>query len=187
MQPVHVLSAARTQLIPYGELAPGQAAAIRNEIIGRIVAEVQARTRLSIDKLVVRDIRAKDDITLYTAAVSAAVEDWGMLTGTTADAYETMATGTVADQRWLGIFGVKTSPDVSCTALKFNVGGGDRAIWQLQALNEEDGYVGFTPFGVVMTQNSPYTISRFVRQASSSAFIILKGVVVEPRGKVISP
>lgn len=182
------MGASLCQLIPVSELAPGQAGAIRNEIVRRMIAEAMAKTNLSEDKIVVRDIRAKDDVILYSGGSAVDLEDWGCVTGTTANAYETMAADTMADQRWIGIYGVKVDEDaLSCTALKFNIGGADRVIWQLQALNEDDGFVGFCPSGVIIPQNDPYTISRWVRIASTSTHIVLKGVVVEPRGKLISP
>jgi len=170
-----------TQLIPFSELTPGQSGKIRNDCIEALLTEASLRLKLPRERLVVRDIRAKSDLDFT-------YEDWRETTGATADAYETMTTGTMGDNRWIGIFGVKADADnFACTAIKFNIGGGDRAIWQLQSLNEEDGMVGFSPTAVVIPQNTIYTISRFVRSASSSCTLVLKGVVVEPRGKVVSP
>lgn len=175
------------QLVPFSELAPGQAAKIRSDLISGIIAMATTQLKLDPSKLVVRDVRAKDDLTLYTAGSASGVEDWGCVTAATANAYENLATGTMGDQRWIGIYGVKINPGCACTALKFHIGGGDRVIWQLQGLREEDNMVGLCPAGVVIPQNSPYTISRFVRLGSSPAYIVLKGVVIEPRGRVISP
>ena len=175
------MGASVIQLIPKSELAPGQAAAVRNEIIGQVLQRAANELKMTIDKLVVRDIRPKSDLD-YT------YEDWRETTGATADAYETMSTGTLADQRWIVIFGVKDDVDNrSCTAIKINVGGADMAIWTLQQLGEEDNMVGISPGGVVIPPNAPYTISRFVRSASSTSNLVLKGVVIEPRGKVVSP
>ena len=177
-----------TQLIPASELGVGQAAAIRNEIIKRILADAARILNLQPDRMIVRDIRVKEDLVVYSEASDADIEDWSVLTGTTADVYETMATGSAGDQRWIGIYGVKGDIDrMPVTALKFNVGGGDRAIWQLQCLKEQDDMVGFSPAGVLIPQNTIYTISRYVRSVSAACFIALKGVVVEPRGLVLSP
>jgi len=175
-----------TQLVPFSELSPGQAGSIRNQIIQALVADCAARTNLPEDRLVVRDIRVKDDLVVYTAGTDADVEDWGCITGA-ALGYETMTTGTMGDMRWCGIYGVKIGPSCACTALKFNIGGGDRVIWQLQSLRSEDDYVGICPTGVTIPQNTIYTISRYVTLVTSQAFIALKGVIVEPRGKVVSP
>lgn len=173
--------AAQIHLIPLSELAPGQAGAIRNQIIRGMVQDAVSKLRLQPDKLVVRDIRADTDLDY-------GFEDWGEKTGLTADVYETMSTGTMADQRWVGFFGVKTDAESqSVTALRFNIGGGERAIWQLQSLSEQDSYIGFCPAGIIIPPNAPYTIERWVLMASMPAHIVLKGVVVEPRGKVVSP
>lgn len=177
----NILSAAQVQLIPASELAPGQAAAIRNTAIQQLITDASKATNYSPDRFVVRDIRPDTDLD-YT------YEDWAETTGATADAWETMTTGTNSDQRWIGFFGVKIDPtSASVTSLKFNIGGSDRVILSLMALTENDGYVGFVPSVIVIPPNAPYTISRWVRSVSSVDKTVLKGVVVEPRGKVISP
>ena len=179
--------ATHSQLIPFSELAPGQAAKVRSDIVGTLVAEACKILNKTQDALVVRDIRAASDIALYSKGAAVAVEDWGCVTGATINAYETMATGTMTDMRWVGIFGVTINEYCACTALKFNIGGSDRIIWQMQSLREDDYWTGFSPAGVIIPPNAPYTISRWVRHASDSAFIFLKAVVVEPRGLVVSP
>ena len=137
--------------------------------------------KLGEDQVVVRDIRPLGDLD-YT------YDDWSELTDATADQWETMSTGTMGDQRWVSIFGVKADADrFACSAIKFNVGGGDRAIWELWALREEDDMVGFCPSGIIIPQRTPYTISRYIREVSSPACLVLKGVVVEKRGKLVSP
>jgi len=172
---------ALTHLIPFSELAPGQAGKIRNDIIQRMVSMAVQGTKKPEELLVVRDIRAKDDLDYSN-------EDWWEKTGSST-IYETMTTGTMGDERYVGIYGVKLDPELplSCTALKFNIGGGDKAIWQLQDLREQDDMVGFCPSGIIIPQNVIYTISRLVLYTLSPFHCVLKGVVVEPRGKVISP
>jgi len=170
-----------TQLIPFAELAPGQAAAIRNETIRKMLQLASVTFKLPPSKLVVRDIRPAGDLDFGT-------EDWGEVTGATSGAYETMSTGTMATDRFVGIFGVKdNSESPSVSALRFTIGGGERAIWILQDLNSEDGKVAFTPFAVIIPQQTIYTIARYVVSINSTSVIVLKGVVVEPRGKVVSP
>jgi len=178
------LTAALMQLVPISELAPGQAAAIRNELVKRMIAEAVSKLNMTQDKLVVRDIRPLTGEDLdYT------YEDWWETTGAADDAYETMTTGTIGDQRWVGIYGIKDDSEVgmSCTAIRFNIGGADRVIWNLQALNEDDGMVGICPSGIIIPQNAPYTISRYVRSRNAATHLVLKGFVVEPRGRVLSP
>ena len=173
---------AQIQLVPLSEFGLGQVAVVRNKAIDAMVSDTMAKLKLQRHELVVRDIRAADDFSDYT------YEDYGEVAGAAANVYETMTTGTMGDQRWIGIFGVKdNSDDRVVSALKFNVGGGDRAIWQLQALNDEDGRVGFSPGVIIIPQNAPYTISRYILQADVGVQIVLKGIVVEPRGRVLSP
>lgn len=170
-----------TQLVPISELAPGEVATIRNEIVRGMMAIAMSQLNIGADKIVVRDIRPKADLD-YT------YEDWAEVTGTTVNAYETMSTGTMGKDKWMGFYGVKDDPDsVSCTAIKFNIGGNDRAIWLLQSLNELDGMVGICPSGVIIPQNAPYTISRWVRSINATTRLVLKGVIVERRGLVVSP
>lgn len=176
-----VLVEAQTQLIPLSELAPGQAAAIRKAAVEDLLRRAEQESKVTRNRLVVRDILTATDLD-YGA------EEWSEVTGTTVNAYETMTTGTMGTDRYIGIFGVKLVEGAgSCSALRFTIGGADRAIWQLQSLNAEDGYVGFTPSVILITQNSPYTISRYVRAIGNAFFCVLKGVVVETRGKLISP
>jgi len=171
---------ALVQLIPFSELSLGQAAKIRNDAIQTVVSMAVQETKRPIRDLVVRDIRAKSDLD-YT------YEDWAESTGSSANVYETMTTGTMADERYVVFWGIKVDSGCPVTAIRFNIGGGDKAIWQLQSLREEDDFVGFCPSPIVIPQNVKYTIERFVRSTSSIARIVLKGAVIEPRGKVISP
>ena len=173
--------AAQTQLVPASEFAPGEIGAIRNQLIEKVVAQVAAKLNKAADQLIVRDIRPSSDLD-YTYA------DWNEQTGSTSDAYETMTTGTMGDRRWIVLYGVKfNSEALSVTHLKFHIGGADRAIWNLESLNEDDGMVGVCPGGIVIPENIPYTISRYVRSASAPCNLVLKGVVIEPRGLVVSP
>lgn len=173
---------AQTHLIPESELTPGAASSIRNAVIGALIDLASKELSMVKEKLLVRDIRPQADLD-YT------VESWSEVTGATANVYETMTTGTMADQRYVGIYGVKTSEQGKgvCSMLKINVGGGDRAIWTLHSLGEEDDYQGYCPSGIIIPQNAIYTISRWVLMVSLAFYCQLKGVVVEPRGKVVSP
>lgn len=171
----------QTQLIPFSELAPNEVGAIRNGIIRRMLTMAMQSCSLPEEQFVVRDIRPKGDLD-YT------YEDWTEVTDATANQWETMSTGTMAVERWVGIFGIKADVDrFACTSVKFNVGGGDRVIWELEALRERDDMVGFCPSGIIIPQRTPYTISRYIRSLSSPCSLVLKGVVVEKRGRVISP
>ena len=182
-QPVK-LNPIHTELIPASELAPGEISSIRNNFIRKLVGVAQLELKVPVDSIVVRDIRPLDDLD-YT------YQTWTESTGATESAYETMSTGagTAAKERdrWIGIFGVRVSADPAVSLIKFNVGGGDRAIWSLASLRPEDDMVGYSPAGVVISPSQQFTISRYVVQASTQVTIVLKGVVVEVRGRLISP
>jgi len=172
----------QTQLIPASELNPGAASSIRNGIIRSLIDLAMKELAMPESKLIVRDIRPLGDLD-YT------YEDWIENVGATAAAFETMTTGTMGDQRYIGIYGIKLKKDNAdvCSQLKINVGGADKALWHIQSLGKLDDYIGWCPSGVIITQNTIYTISRYVRMVSSPFYCQLKGVVVEPRGKVINP
>jgi len=172
----------QTQLIPASELNPGAASSIRNEVIRSLIGLASKELSMPPQKLVVRDIRPLADLD-YT------YEDWIENVGATAATFETMTTGTMGDQRYVGIYGLKLKEDSAevCSQLRINVGGGLKALWHTQSLSKRDDYIGWCPSGVIITQNTIYTIERYVRMVSMPFFCLLKGVVVEPRGKVVGP
>ena len=173
--------AAEIQLIPVGELAPGQIGAIRNQLKNAVLSIACNELQMTSDRMVVRD--TDPDVDLDYALV-----DWNEQTGATGSAYETWTTGTMGDQRWVVIYGLQDDADwQSCTAVKFNIGGADRVIWTLQQLNAEDGLIGVSPGGVVIPPNAPYTISRYVRSINTPTHLVLKSFTIEPRGKTLSP
>ena len=178
------MPASQTQLIPFQEMAAGQVAAIRNKAIANVLDAVSRKLSLSQERLVVRDVRVDLDLDY-------SVEDWAEVTGATTDTYETMTTGTTANQTWIGIYGVMVDTTaLNCSFLRFNIGGANRAYWGLQQLYAEGGAsmaIGICPSCIVIPENTPYTISRYVRIANAPAFIALKSFLVEPRGTLISP
>lgn len=178
--------ATEIQLIPIQELATGQAASIRNTAIQAVVSKASTELKLAIDKLIVRDIQPLTGLDLdYT------YETWYEVTGASTAAYETMSTGTMGADRYIGIYGIRDdSGDFNVTKIKINVGNSDKVIWHLQNLYPmfPDGpKVGFSPSVVILPPNLTYTISRYVVQSGAPAQIVLKGFVVERYGKVLSP
>ena len=176
--------ATEIQLIPQAELATGQASAIRNGSVAAVVSMASRIFRLPKDKLVVRDIRPKEDLD-YTYAT------WDEKTGATASLYETMMTKTIAQKRFIGIYGVMDdSPDVNVSKIKITVGNSIKAIWNLENLyemNENGPRIGFSPTVIMFPELTPCLVQRYVLNASTSANLVLKGFVVEPYGKVLSP
>lgn len=171
------------QLVPLSELGDGQAAYIRNECIKIALGIVSKELKMDPGKLVVRDIQPGVDL-------GYPIDSWDEITGATANAYETMASGTIADMRFVALYGIKDdSSEVNVSKVKVNVGGSDKTVWQLEALYgvNGDARVGLAPTPVLLPQNKPYTISRYVLNTYGPAHIVLKGFVIEPRGRTISP
>lgn len=173
------------QLIPIAELATGQAAAIRNGAISAVLQRAVPVLRVSQDKIIVRDIQPYSggdlDFTYRT---------WYETTGASANVYETMTSGTISDRRFIGIYGIKDSAEyASVSKIRIKVGNSIKAIWQLEGLYSLNGgpRIGFSPSVVLIPPNTPYTIERFVLDASAPTQIVLKGFVVEAYGKVLSP
>ena len=174
---------AEIQLIPLAELATGQASAIRNGAVAAVVREAMVQLKLPQDKLMVRDVQPKTDLD-YTYTT------WYETTGTSESAYETMSSSTIADKRFVGIYGIKDdSEEINVTQIRIKVGNSIKAIWHLENLYSINGSprVGLCPSVVLIPPNTPYVIERYVHKASSPAQIVLKAFVVEPVGKILSP
>jgi len=171
-------------LIPQAELSTGQAAAIRNGAVERVVSDTSRILRVPKEKLIVRDLRPKEDLD-YTYA------SWAEISSATTAAYETMTSGTMGDQRFVGIYGVMdNSETIAASKLRIKVGNSIKTIWVLEnlySLSDGGPRIGFAPSVVIVPQNTPYTIQRYVTQGSLPANIVLKGFVVEPFGRVLSP
>jgi len=174
---------AEIMLIPQAELATGESAAIRKGAIAAVKAMASKELNIPEDKLVVRDIQPGVDLG-YTYST------WDEVTGSSTAAYETMTSGTMSDRRYVGIYGVKDdSEGVNVTKIRVKVGNSIKSIWHLESLYSVNGgpRIGFAPSVVVIPEKTPYTIERYVYVAAASAQIKLKGFVVEPFGKVLSP
>jgi len=211
---------ALTQLIPIQEMAPGAVTAIRNQVINALVAQASRELNMPASQLVVRDVRPLGDLSLYsTGTTTSTSERWGYVATGTTTGYVAInaATNTMGDQRYVAVFGIrdKYSGAVSGSAttatqagypskdvvslVKINVGGGDKAIWDLSGMYAyTEARVAFTPGAVVIPQNASFQIS-YYREGSlevgvptapvtdEKSWLQLVGIVVEPRGKVISP
>jgi len=175
------MAVSQTQLVPASELAPGQIGAIRNQVIKNVLGFASSKLSIPADRFVIRGIIPSTDLDFTN-------NDWTETSGTTTNAYETITTGEMGDQRWVAIYGLKDkSPYPHATHIKFNIGGADRAIWCLEELLESDDFVGICPSGIIIPENDPYTLSRYITMASVSTQLVFKGVVIEPRGRLISP
>ena len=203
--------AAQTQLIPVAELAPGEVARIRNEAIDRVLKMASTELNLPLNKLIVRDIRPYTDIKWCTdtsAVTSALTEDEWIATSDDSNIYGSFTYGlvvsgstTMADERWVVIWGVKdmrmslaTPVERAISLIKINVGGNDRVIWDLMNFQcYPNAMAGICPSPVVIPQNDDFQIYVYGGVSNDGGgadviqYIVLDGAVIEPVGKVLSP
>ena len=196
-------------LTPVQELAPGRVAAIREDVIQAAVSIAASGLGKPVDQLVVRDIRAYNDLgfgnnTDYMATATS-TDVWG--TFKTSDAYVTTAASsgayydaiadntTMADNRYIVLYGIRdrrisrpTTRNADVSALKFTIGVGDRCIWDVTKCEAyRDAIAGITPSAVVIPPLAPYQISCYLMAGSTEPGLQLMGVVVEPVGLTIVP
>lgn len=195
-------------LIPAAELAPGQIAAIRNSVTNELLALASRELKMSVDKLVARDIRPYSDIKWATdtnatdglANSALSTDIWQFTTDATlsgwlsaiASAYRTMG-----DQRYIAIYGIRdgrmtvsSPPAPQCTLWRIRVGNSDKVIWDLsKCYAYPDNVVGICPSPVVIPQNTQFNIYGYLPAAAGNAvtYVSFEGIVVEPRGKVVTP
>lgn len=209
------MAGANVLLTPTQELAPGQVSAIRNATIEAVVNKASRELGLPKDRLVVRDIRAYDDLgfgrnTDYSA--TAIVSNiWGSYQSstTTYSVSGTVSTAgvyrdaipdstTMGDNRFVGIYGVRdyrlsryaggTTPPLEVSLLKFTIGAADRAIWDLTECEAYTNHVaGVTSSPIVIPPLAPYQISGHLTVGGEQLGIQLMGFVVEPAGLTITP
>ena len=210
---VGIPQATKMQLIPLSEMTPGMAGAIRNQVIESVVAQASRELSLPYDKLLVRDVRSLSDLQMYEVLTTAlAQDDWiYVATTTVANAWTAVTANpaTMADNRYVAIYGVRNglpysgsvaggtagvagdvSPYSDINLVRINVGGSDKVIWDVTCTQlDRNGHVALCPSAVIIPQNSTYTI--FYKRSHILADVIshlqLVGVVVEPRGVVLSP
>ena len=197
-------------LIPKAELPEGAIAFMRNSVIATVKKLASTELKLSEDQLVARDLRPVEDLAMYSTGTTAAtVNNWIFTTAGDATTGFVTVTGsaTMAVERFVAIYGVKdlrcvygvkavTGPTYRWTIphcisqIKIDVGGGTKAIWDLIKMQcSPDEPVGVSPAAVLIPQNTIYNIWYYKHLATASVIsnLVLEGVVVEPRGKTISP
>ena len=208
--------AAQTMLIPVSELPPGEILRIRNSVISQVVALAASELSMKEEDLVVRDIDPYTDLGWdWAAATNGTAHSWvHSATGNDAGYHTFNGDTTMADQRYVAIFGVRDArwnigstqgatdsssyykPCQPASAIKFSVGGSTKAIWDIMCLNAYiNNAVAVTPAAIIIPQNVIFNIYHQVktwvsatgRQTDIDMNLQLIGVVVEPRGKVISP
>ena len=209
--------ATNTHLVPLKELPFGEIARIRNSVINQVVALASSELRIKEEDLVVRDIQPYTDLGWdYSAATNGTAENWvHSATGTTIGYHSFTGATTMADQRYTAIFGIRdtrfnlggtqlATVQVSyyknylpASMVKFEVGGAVKAIWDITSLGAySTDMSAFSYSPVLIPQNVAFNIYYYVKQfgdtvgtpaSDADMYLQLVGVVVEPRGKVVSP
>jgi hypothetical protein len=199
---------ANLQLIPIQELSAGQVGAIRNQVEKALKAKASTELKMSPDLLVVRDIRPYDDLKWATdnnatdglAGTALTVNRWDFTTDASVVTWASCIVSTyrvMGDQRFVAIYGLRdsrmsepTPPLMQCTLWKIVVGNSDKVIWDMSKCYAYKTHaVGICPSAVIIPQNTQFDIYGYLPTSAGAAvsFVSVEGLLVEPRGKVISP
>lgn len=134
---------------------------------------------LGMDKedLVVRDADPATDFGLPTS-------EWGMSAAATG--YNTYIDTTIADNKFVGIYGVGRTANDEFTLVKFESGAKTLDIWDASVTDVTQTQVKAARSPIIYRQNMPCKISVYATAATNIKPILL-AKVVEPRGKTVSP
>jgi len=197
-----------TQLISSEELTVGQIGAIRNMVTKNLLALASKELKMPTTSLIARDIRPQSDLdwasdanaTDGLASSAVTTDIWQFTTDASLTGWLSCivsASRVMGDQRFMAIYGMRdsrmsmaTPTAVQCTMWKIIVGNSVKSIWDTEKLNAyRKNISGFTPSAVVVPQNAQWDIYGYLPAAAGSVvtYVNLEGVIVEPRGKVVSP
>ena len=195
--------ASNTLLIPIEELPPGSLGAIRRQVTDNLIQMVSTQLKVGPETLVARDIRPYTDLAWGTntdftgSAISTDI--WNVTQVSSAGAFFDIVVDTsttMADRRWVAIYGIRDMRTCFATRIiqaislfKITVGNSTKAIWDTTKLAAyKNNPVGVSASAVIIPQNTQYQFSGYcIGSATTVCWVSLEGVIVEPRGKVISP
>jgi len=187
-------------LIPAAELKPGAIGAIRTQVTKALLAQASRELSMLETELIVRDIRPQADLDWGSntnfANAEVTTEIWTITTSSNT-AYQdviTSASTAMADQRFVAIFGLRcaryteNTVALPCVSLvRIQVGNSIKAIWDLEQLYAyREAVVGVCNSAVVIPQNAQFQISAYNNDPGVQCDLQLEGIIVEPRGKVLS-
>ena len=147
-----------------------------NAAVQTIRQRAMKELNLGPDQIVVRPMRP-DDVGLTA--------EWTWATGTSAAWATYINAATVADNRFMAIYGVQDGLSYA-SQLKVNRGGSDARIWNIQAVNNFINNIGYFDDPVTLDQNTQVTITGWATTSGTSKLVLI-GVVAERRGIVINP
>lgn len=154
----------------------GPALEAYNAAVQVIRQRAMKELNLSPDQVIVRPMRP-DDLGLTA--------EWTWATGTSAVWATYINAATVADNRFMAIYGICDATGYA-SQLKINRGGSDARIWNIQAINNFTDNIGFVDDPVTLDQNTQVTVQGYATTDGTTK-LILVGVVAERRGIIINP
>ena len=150
-------------------------------LINVALSEASKLTKLAPSELVVRDILPSTDLGLtnevWEASITAA-NDWNNWIDVTLEDFRTVAI--------VGI--VVLSPDPITTAIRFGIGAGPTKVIDViqyeSILNTQEAVVGYLDKPIVYRPESYMNVDLYGKSTGTEQ-IVLKGVTIEPSGKVM--
>ncbi|KKM97077.1 hypothetical protein LCGC14_1171680 [marine sediment metagenome] len=151
-------------------------------LVNKLKKQALEEMGLPEDEIVVRPLRPEDvgfANPVYTSTIAA---------GSTAAYSNFINTYTIADNRYIGIFGVGyDNSENNVTALRFTREGKTARIWSIQQVADFEDKVGYGDDPITVEQNTQITIEKYSITTTDSDTTSLVGVVVEKRGLLINP
>jgi len=132
---------------------------------------------VSVDELVVRDLMPSD--------LGFTNEDWSV-TPSTANAYNDFTSTTVADNRFIAIYGVAGVDADNVTAIKFTSGAKTLDIWSLQEIQALQNKFKAAKRPIILRQNTQIDIDIYTTSTDAVTIPFL-GRVCEVKGRVVEP
>jgi len=169
------------KLTPVEQMAVEDITALEATVKERLLEETSRRLALPRDQLVVRDIMPKTDLGL-------ANEEW--ITPTlTADAWTKYFDKALPNNRFVIFYGVANqSPTPIATGVLYKLGptgGTTKGVMMLEELYATRIPIGITDEAILYRGGDHIYIDVWAKEAGTEA-LVLKGMVCEPYGEVVS-
>ena len=151
-------------------------------LVNKLKKQAMSEMGLPESEIVVRQLRPEDigfANPLFSGTVAASA---------TAAWSNAINTYTIADNRYVGIFGVSyDNSENIVTALRFTREGKTARIWSIQQVTDFEDKTGYADDPITVEQNTQITIEKYTLSTTSRDTTTILGVVVERRGLLINP
>lgn len=102
--------------------------------------------------------------------------------------WNTMISTTIADNRFIGIYGIYNAEDAGeIEEIKINREGTDARYWPVANIRYYEEKVGYADDPITLGQNTSVTVSGYAASASTLTEFAFRGLVVEKKGLLINP